>query len=820
MEYSGQGSSEASTSHQPIAVTTSKSQRSKRGWWWKKFLPTKWRRHPRRPSHNIDVGDGLRGLLERRASLPDASQLSSITKPTKVSRSITVADSGASAKDKCASLGDGNKTLWTRLFRLRKGKKHGGHQKSGQRTASVSEAAEMTKEEGSGLSCFSQLNVVEPAKTNGTERPLQWQHRPNFSDVTIAEELPAEEEESFNLHKSLNAGTSLSLEPSISPAEFDLPCQLFGEHSAEDNDKTVIRKSGNVDCLDQGTEPGDFKETGNFLLEDQCVEEIHESSDISVMKETTRSVRDEIIVLQNERPAVMSTGGYIKQERISFNDGNTTAALLASPPSEDADSTTREHHGDKKEPETNKSEDSNGSFHDNIQCLNAVTIEPLRIQRAAQQPCINNEDPCFTLALTPLNKTPPVASPSKKCSETSMAASPTRITEEFFRKTLPKKKCTLETDVLTPVSEETACASVRDGSAHIILSMIREVKENAENSPTDMQVKSPMKAKEARMKKYSELLSCSGGLDLNESQQPAVLQPCFARAAEACIEELPDSNGQHQHQIINEKTLCFTENKVQKTASSTIVEEFAMVSDTATAIAESSTQLVSIHSAAIEGASDVNSNDLVCFSTNINKSAAAVTPSSSLGAGAGARPKSRTAQIRSKSKAYLETQLLSTHCEPRTRDAINKHHSIKRDSVKYTHKAWQQDVEKSRESLLLQFKEEEQKENFETVLQHKIAKLQSLSEENFTLLKKKETLLALLRSQDDVIRSFEANTQKLEQKEKELETHKAHMEKMEALIEDMEKRLKEEDDVVNQLAAENAVLRQDASQDPGRHEGG
>lgn len=217
-------------------------------------MRAKWRRDPRRPSHNIGGGDGSPRLLEPRASLPDASQLPSITKPSKANRSVSVADGGASAKDKCASPGDGKKTLWRRLFRFRNSKQYGSHQNSGQRTASVSEEIEMRKEEASGLSCSSQVNVFQRAITNRRDHPRQWRHRSNLYDVTIAEKLPTEEEASFIFQKSLNANASLSFEPSMSPTQVVLACQLFGEHSA--NDKTAITQFENVDFVVQRTDPG------------------------------------------------------------------------------------------------------------------------------------------------------------------------------------------------------------------------------------------------------------------------------------------------------------------------------------------------------------------------------------------------------------------------------------------------------------------------------------------------------------------------------------------------------------------------------------
>ncbi|KAH7977331.1 hypothetical protein HPB49_000697 [Dermacentor silvarum] len=303
------------------------------------------------------------------------------------------------------------------------------------------------------------------------------------------------------------------------------------------------------------------------------------------------------------------------------------------------------------------------------------------------------------------------------------------------------------------------------------------------------------------MKRHSELLSHSGVLVLNQSQKPAVAQPGFFRAAESDVEWLPDSTGEHQPKTSNEKMLCLAANNVQNPASSTIVDEFPLVRDTVTEIGESSTQVSSIHIAAHTVAPDANSNNLVSFSTNINKSAVTVTPSSSLGAGAGARPKSGTARVTSKTKVYSGTLLPGTRCMPRTRDEIKKLHSMQRDSPKDMHRTWQQDVEKNKDSLLLQFEEEEQKENYEEpVLHHKNAELQSI--------------------QDDLMRSVEANARRLEQMEKELERRKAQMKKMEALIEEMEQRLMEEDEVVNQLEAENALLRQDALEDPGHYEGG
>ncbi|KAH7979118.1 hypothetical protein HPB49_008261 [Dermacentor silvarum] len=382
-------------------------------------------------------------------------------------------------------------------------------------------------------------------------------------------------------------------------------------------------------------------------------------------------------------------------------------------------------------------------------------------------------------------------------------------------------KSTLQTDVVITASKVIAGASVGDGSTHTILSMVREVKENASSAPKDTQVESPVKAKEACMKRHSELLSHSGVLVLNQSQEPAVAQPGFFRAAESDVEWLPDSTGEHQPKTCNEKTLCLAANNVQNPASSTIVDEFPMVRDTVTEIGESSTQVSSIHIAAHTVAPDANSNDLVSFSTNINKSAVTVTPSSSLGAGAGARPKSGTARVTSKTKVYSGTLLPGTRCMPRTRDEIKKLHSMQRDSPKDMHRTWQQDVEKNKDSLLLQFEEQEQKENYEeSVLHHKNAKLQSVWEEHFALLEKKDSLLAWLQSQDDLMRSVEANARRLEQMEKELERRKAQMKKMEALIEEMEQRLREEDELVNQLEAENALLRQDALEDPGHYEGG
>lgn len=116
-------------------------------------------------------------------------------------------------------------------------------------------------------------------------------------------------------------------------------------------------------------------------------------------------MRDETLVLENDVRAFMSTSSYINQDRISFIDGNTTAAQPVSPQSEDACGATREHQGHKKKPETNKSEDSSGSFQDNVQCLDAVAAEPLQIQEAAQQPCNHSEGPRFAWTLTPLHKT-------------------------------------------------------------------------------------------------------------------------------------------------------------------------------------------------------------------------------------------------------------------------------------------------------------------------------------------------------------------------------------------------------------------------------
>lgn len=48
------------------------------------------------------------------------------------------------------------------------------------------------------------------------------------------------------------------------------------------------------------------------------------------------------------------------------------------------------------------------------------------------------------------------------------------------------------------------------------------------------------------------------------------------------------------------------------------------------------------------------------------------------------------------------------------------------------------------------------------------------------------TFLAQLRIQDDLIRSVEATSRRLEQKEKECQRYKAKMEKIEALIEELE----------------------------------
>ncbi|KAH7978094.1 hypothetical protein HPB49_004470 [Dermacentor silvarum] len=641
------GSAEASTSHPPPTVTTCEGQGFNRGSSWKKIMRAKWRRDPWRPSHNIGSGDGPPGLLEPRATQPDESQVPSIVEPSKVSMPVMVADDGASAKEKCTSPGDGKKNFWTRLFRFGNGKKHGGHQKSGQRTASVRDEMEMRKEEGSGLSCSSQVSVFPPAVS-------------------------------------------------------------------------------------------------------------------------------------------------------------ATAALPVLPLSEDAGYATREHRGHKINPKTNKSQDSSRSFHGNVECLDAVSAETLRIQQAPQQPCIHNEGPRFTWTLVPLNKTPPVASSARKCSETGIATSHTCISEEFLHKPRPKMKGTLQTDDVTTASKLKAGASVEDHSAHTILFMVPEVKENTRNAPKDMQVQSPVKANEARIRKYSELLSHSGVLVLNQSQEPAVAQPGFFRAAESDVEWLPDSTGEHHPKTSNEKTLCLAANNVQDPASSTIVDEFPMVRDTVTEIGESSMQVSSIHIAAHTVAPDANSNDLVSFSTNINKSAVTVTPSSSLGAGAGARPKSGTARVTSKTKVYSGTHLPGTRCMPRTRDEIKKLHSMQRDSPKDMHRAWQQDVEKNKDSLLLEFEEEEQNENYEEpVLHHKNAELQSMWEERFALLKKRETLLAQLRSQNDVIRRLEDTARRLEQKEKELERQKAQMEEM-----------------VNELEAENAVLRQEALEDPGHQEGG
>ncbi|XP_049517008.1 uncharacterized protein LOC125942815 [Dermacentor silvarum] len=285
-------------------------------------------------------------------------------------------------------------------------------------------------------------------------------------------------------------------------------------------------------------------------------------------------------------------------------------------------------------------------------------------------------------------------------------------------------------------------------------------------------------------------------------------------AAESDVEGLPDSTGEHQ-------TLCPTANNVQDTALSNVEDQFAMVRDTVTEIGESSTQVSSIHVASHTVARDANSNDLVSFSTNINKSAATVAPSSSLEVGAGARPKTGTARVRSKTKVYSGTHLPGTRCMPRTSDEIKKQHSMQRDSPKDMHRARPQDAEKNKESLLLQFEEEEQKENNEeSVLHHKNAKLQSVWKEHFALLEKKDSLLARLQSQDDFMRTVEANARRLEQKEKELERRKAQMKKMQAIIQEMEQRLREEDEVVNQLEEENALLREDDSEDPGRNEGG
>lgn len=92
----------------------------------------------------------------------------------------------------------------------------------------------MRKEEASGLSCSSQVNVFQPAITNRREHARQWRHRSNLYDVSIAEKLPTEEGASFIFQKFLNANAPLSLEPSMSPTQVVLACQLFGEHSAND----------------------------------------------------------------------------------------------------------------------------------------------------------------------------------------------------------------------------------------------------------------------------------------------------------------------------------------------------------------------------------------------------------------------------------------------------------------------------------------------------------------------------------------------------------------------------------------------------------
>ncbi|KAH7978640.1 hypothetical protein HPB49_006256 [Dermacentor silvarum] len=583
---------------------------------------TKWSRDQRLlPSNAIGGGDGQRRFLERRPSLPDVSQLSRMVKSSKMRRSFSFASVEGSSKANIASSLGGDKAWWTQLFRFSKGNKHGGPVKSVPCATSTREATRTKYEERTGECFSSQLNGSKSTKAKGVEDALRQRRRSIRPDIPASHEFPAEEEVTFSFLKSISTGAP-TLESSLLPNPVYQPCEVFGALSAQDG--------------------------GNILI-------TQHSEDMSAMNNTGR-VTGEKIAFENKVVTGMPTCTSSEQEVISAHNSARLATHLASIHLEDAHGATRKHYGHTEMPETNVSESASGSCHDKVQRFHAVACQPVPIQQAARKPCIPAGSRCFSWKPIPSNKIQPTASPTNESFEGAMAASHSCITGEIVRKPLPRKNCIFQTDDKRPLAKVIAGVSVKYCSDDTSAPFVRYTEENVSNAAKGTP-ESTTKSNVASVQKYSEQPSHSGVLSIHDWQKPAVVQSSFLQVPGAYIDGLPESEAENQRPAVKYGTQSDSANNVQKPGSSTDVEDFAIIRYPFMEVAESSMQVPIL---------DLDTRAAPC---NLNKTAPAAAPSSSLGAGTGARPKSGAARVRAGTKAHKkETKHLGDLRDPRTRE--------------------------------------------------------------------------------------------------------------------------------------------------------